>query len=110
MTFKCDRCDMEWSSTMEHLVPEVCQETLYSVGSTEERVCGGQTYNTADDSMTDAMILQLIVEVLDSEIGRDISYLFMKKYPHNFDWQEWWEMSDDDYALVQEAVKRLKLA
>ena len=101
MTFKCDRCDMEWSSTMEHLVPEVCQETLYSVGSTEERVCGGQTYNTATVSMTDEKILQLILSVLDTEIGPDCS---------NFDWQEWWEMSDEDYALVQDAVKRLRLA
>lgn len=60
--------------------------------------------------MTDAKILQLLIEVLDSEIGRDISYLFMKKYPHNFYWQEWWEMSDEDFAAVQEAVKRLRLA
>ena len=51
--------------------------------------------------MTDAEILKLILDVLDTEIGPDCS---------NFDWQEWWEMSDEDYALVQEAVKRLRLA
>jgi hypothetical protein len=51
--------------------------------------------------MTDAMILQLIVEVLDTEIG---------PFASNTDWQEVWEISDEDYAAVQEAVKRLKLA
>tara|TARA_R100000700_G_scaffold37060_1_gene46905 strand:- start:441 stop:596 length:156 start_codon:yes stop_codon:yes gene_type:complete len=51
--------------------------------------------------MTDAEILEHILGVLDSEIGPDCS---------NFDWQEWWEMSDEDYARVQDAVKRLRLA
>ena len=51
--------------------------------------------------MTDSEILKLILDVLDTEIGLDCS---------NFDWQEWWEMSDEDYAAVQEAVKRLRLA
>ena len=85
----------------DNLVPEVCQEIVYSAGSNEERVCGGQTYNTADACMTDAEILKLILDVLDTEIGPDCS---------NFDWQEWWGMSDENYALVQEAVKRLRLA
>jgi hypothetical protein len=51
--------------------------------------------------MTDAEILEHILGVLDTEIGTDSS---------NFDWQECWEMSDEDYAAVQEAVKRLRLA
>ena len=51
--------------------------------------------------MTDSEILKLILDVLDTEIGLDCS---------NFDWQEWWEMSAENYALVQEAVKRLRLA
>jgi hypothetical protein len=50
--------------------------------------------------MTDTEILKLILDVLDTEIGPDCS---------NFDWQEWWEMSDENYALVQEAVNRLRL-
>ncbi len=52
-------------------------------------------------AMTDAEILEHILEVLDTEIG---------PFASNTDWQEVWEMSDEDYAAVQEAVKRLKLA
>ena len=51
--------------------------------------------------MTDSQILECIVSVLDTEIGKDCS---------NFDWQEYWEMSDENFALVQEAVRRLTLA
>jgi len=50
--------------------------------------------------MTDAEILEHILGVLDTEIG---------PYSSNFDWQESWEMSDEDYAAVQEAVNRLRL-
>ena len=50
--------------------------------------------------MTDAMILQLIVEVLDSEIGVSAS---------NYNWQHHWELSDEDYAALQDAIERLEL-
>jgi|TARA_R100000231_G_scaffold40519_1_gene35322 hypothetical protein len=53
--------------------------------------------------MTDAMILQLIVEVLDAEIGRDA-------YPNNTNWQDHWGLSDEDFGALQEAVDRLELA
>lgn len=52
--------------------------------------------------MTDAMILQLIVEVLDAEIGRDA-------YPNNTNWQDHWGLSDENFAALQEAVDRLEL-
>jgi hypothetical protein len=51
--------------------------------------------------MTDAEILEHILGVLDTEIGPSAS---------NYGWHEDWEMSDEDYAAVQEAVKRLRLA
>ena len=51
--------------------------------------------------MTDSEILKLILDVLDTEIGPSAS---------NYGWQDDWEMSDEDYAAVQEAVKRLRLA
>ena len=52
------------------------------------------------DQMTDERVLDLLKEVLETEVG---------KSANNFDWQEYWDMTDQEFHRLQISLNDLTL-
>ena len=50
------------------------------------------------DQMTDERVLDLLKEVLETEVG---------KSANNFDWQEYWDMTDQEFHRLQISLNDL---
>ena len=71
--------------------------TVVCVGNKKKSACN---FLIEDIVMNDQKALDLIREVLETEIGTSAN---------NFDWQEHWGLLDQEYVVLQRSLSRLTL-